>query len=151
MDTKKINSLIEEDPKKAVQFFRQLKAEKAIKEMQDIKEDLEKPNVITIFLEKVDYLSEGIFNFSMNDPVLVRSEKITSDKRVIEFELGKLILNPNRTVDFFPNQSIRHLKIIKDEKVCFEMNQGPVEKISLEMGGYYITADQKKLFVDIRL
>ena len=151
MDIEKIDKLIGQDPSKAVQFFRQLKGEKAIKEMQIIKEELEKSNAITIFLEKVNYIAEGIFNFVMDEPVLVRSEKTTSDQRVIEFELGKLILNPDRRVDFLPNPSIHHLKITDNEKVVFEIKRCREEKISLGLGKYSIIADQKKLFIEVRL
>lgn len=133
-----------------IQAFRELKAEKAVKEIKAIKESLEKDNAISISLRALKYVAQGVFDFTFREPALVRSEKITEDERVIEFDLGLFILKPNETVDLLP-QKINYLKIIQGDKVFFENNSCKKEKISLTIGSYCLITDgQKKLFINIK-
>ena len=151
MDVDKMDAFIGDDPKRAIELFRQLKGEKAIREMRAIKEELNKPNWITISLEKLDFLAEGTFNFFLREPALVRSDKVTGDERVLEFELGKFILEPGNKIAFRPQATISHLRITQNGKVYFETNHCREEKIYLDPGLYFIIADKdKKLVVNIR-
>lgn len=150
MNKREIDDLIGDDSQKAITYFRQMKALKAVNELRGLKNKLSKANFITITLSKFEFVNEGWFKVEELQPEPTRSSWDNVSKK-INFDLGQFLFISEREIEYIPHRSIRELKIFKGEDKFFHSFNNTSEGITLEPGEYLFWADTQELFLKLKL